>query len=317
MNKKVVLIIPYFGKVPDYFNLWLKSAERNSDYTFFIYTDLNFKVDENSNVKIKNISFDELKERIKSLFGNNIKLKSPYKLCDYRPAYGVIFKDDITDFDFWGFCDIDLIFGNLNHFISNEIFENYDKLFYHGHFCLFKNCDKMNYLFMKKYENVCDFKFASHTNYSCHFDENGTVSYAYENEIDIKQYFKWCFYDVPYNSYKFITISSQYEKYAYWNNGNLFMCDADNNKNEIMYIHLQKRKMSNWLDIDEKCNSFYILRDEFLDTKNVNIYDILNFIDINRQNIFDLKTKNKRKKQILDNILSGALIARLKSFKQK
>ena len=46
MNKKVVLIIPYFGKVPDYFNLWLKSAERNSDYTFFIYTDLNFKVDE-------------------------------------------------------------------------------------------------------------------------------------------------------------------------------------------------------------------------------------------------------------------------------
>lgn len=79
MNKKVVLIIPYFGKVPDYFNLWLKSAERNSDYTFFIYTDLNFKVDENSNVKIKNISFDELKERIKSLFGNNIKLKSPYK----------------------------------------------------------------------------------------------------------------------------------------------------------------------------------------------------------------------------------------------
>ena len=118
MNKKVVLIIPYFGKVPDYFNLWLKSAERNSDYTFFIYTDLNFKVDENSNVKIKNISFDELKERIKSLFGNNIKLKSPYKLCDYKPAYGVIFKDDITDFDFWGFCDIDLIFGNLNHFIS-------------------------------------------------------------------------------------------------------------------------------------------------------------------------------------------------------
>lgn len=67
----------------------------------------------------------------------------------------------------------------------------------------------------------------------------------------------------------------------------------------------------------KKCNSFYILRDEFLDTKNVNIYDILNFIDINRQNIFDLETKNKRKKQILDNILSGALIARLKFFKQK
>ena len=100
MNKKAVLIIPYFGKKPNYFNLWLKSAEKNPDYTFFIYSDLDLNVSKNSNVKVKNISFCELQKRIKNLFGEDIKIKNPYKLCDYRPAYGLIFKDDIVDFDF-------------------------------------------------------------------------------------------------------------------------------------------------------------------------------------------------------------------------
>lgn len=143
MNKNIVMIIPYFGKVPDYFNLWLKSAESNPNFTFYIYTDLDFNVNENSNVKIKHITFCKLVDKIKCLFGDDIKLKNPYKLCDYKPAYGLIFQDDIKEFDFWGFCDIDLIFGDLNKFISSSVYDEYDKIFYHGHFSLFKNCKKM------------------------------------------------------------------------------------------------------------------------------------------------------------------------------
>lgn len=53
MNKKVVLIIPYFGKVPDYFNLWLKSAERNSDYTFLYTLTLTLKLMKIQMLKLK------------------------------------------------------------------------------------------------------------------------------------------------------------------------------------------------------------------------------------------------------------------------
>ena len=44
MRNKAVLIIPYFGNIPDYFNLWLKSAEANCEFNFYIYTDLALKV---------------------------------------------------------------------------------------------------------------------------------------------------------------------------------------------------------------------------------------------------------------------------------
>lgn len=315
MNKKAVLIIPYFGKKPNYFNLWLKSAEKNPDYTFFIYSDLDLNVSKNSNVKVKNISFCELQKRIKNLFGEDIKIKNPYKLCDYKPAYGLIFKDDIVDFDFWGFCDIDLIFGDLNHFISDEIFDNYDKLFFHGHFCLFRNCKKMNYLFLKKYDKICDFKFSSHTNYICHFDENGSVAYAAKKDDDIKQYFKWCFYDVPYNSYQFVTVSSKEEKYAYWDNGKLTLNSKNGNVSEIMYIHLQKRDMLNWSTIDNNCKAFYILRNEFHEADGVfSINNKLNSLNTNNKNEFDTLCVKKKKKLIFNNLFSGGLIARMKRF---
>lgn len=313
MNKKAVLIIPYFGRMPDYFNLWLKSAESNPDYNFFIYTDLDLKVKTDSNVKIKKMSFVELKRRIKNLFGNDIKLKNPYKLCDYRPAYGMIFQDDIKDFDFWGFCDIDLIFGDLNKFIPRNVFEEYDKIFYHGHFCLMKNCEKMNKLFLKKYEKVCDFSFASHTNYSCHFDENGTIAYA-DKFDDAKLYFKWLFYDPPYNNFQFITNKSNTEKYALWKNGKLFMFDLDGNKNEIIYIHLQKRKMHNWSKISESCNSFYLFRNEFIDENLFELEDFSNSKYATKKRDFEIDWRKKRLKQIYGNLLSGSLIYRSKKF---
>lgn len=36
---KVAIILPYFGKLPNYFQLWIKSAEMNKDFDFLIFTD--------------------------------------------------------------------------------------------------------------------------------------------------------------------------------------------------------------------------------------------------------------------------------------
>ena len=175
---RCVLIIPYFGKIPEYFHLWLKSAEANPKFTFLIYSDLPFPVTQKSNVKIKKITFEQLHNRIHEKLGKHCKVKDPYKLCDYRPAYGYLFQEDIQEYDFWGFCDIDLIFGNLEKYLTQEVLANHDKLFMHGHFCLMRNNSVMNRLFLNKYSNVVDFDYISRTNYSCHFDENGTIAWA-------------------------------------------------------------------------------------------------------------------------------------------
>ncbi|MGN1203240.1 MAG: DUF6625 family protein, partial [Eubacterium sp.] len=59
--KKLVLISVYFGKFPDYFNLWLKSAQQNSNIDFFLYGDCDASKYEPlpENVKCFKFTFDE------------------------------------------------------------------------------------------------------------------------------------------------------------------------------------------------------------------------------------------------------------------
>ena len=37
--KKCCFIIPYYGKLPNYFNVFLKTCEKNIDYNWLIFTD--------------------------------------------------------------------------------------------------------------------------------------------------------------------------------------------------------------------------------------------------------------------------------------
>lgn len=74
------------------------------------------------------MSFEKLKELVQSHFDFQISLEAPYKLCDFKPAYGDIFKDYAEKYDFWGHCDFDMIFGNLRKFFNEDKLEKYDKV---------------------------------------------------------------------------------------------------------------------------------------------------------------------------------------------
>ena len=55
--KKIVFIIPYFGKWPSYFSMWLKSIKANPTIDFLIITDLEIGVGLSENIKILNWTF--------------------------------------------------------------------------------------------------------------------------------------------------------------------------------------------------------------------------------------------------------------------
>ena len=46
--RKIVLIVPYFGKMPTYFELWMLSASYNKSIDFVILTDNEIKCDSNN-----------------------------------------------------------------------------------------------------------------------------------------------------------------------------------------------------------------------------------------------------------------------------
>lgn len=146
MNKhSVALILHYYGKLPNYFPLWLKSAGANPNFTFMIFSDIDFSsYNVPANVKIFPMTFDEIKRLVSLYLDFEFVLNNSYKFCDYRPLYGLIFHEYLEGYDFWGYVDSDVIWGDIGKFITDDILGKYDKLYRLGHLTIYRNTEEIN-----------------------------------------------------------------------------------------------------------------------------------------------------------------------------
>ena len=125
-------------------DFWLYSAERQYNFDFYIITN-NHSIEYYSrNIKFIYTELDDLRERFQAYFEFPIVLNQWYKSCDYRPAYGELFDDILDGYDFWGHCDLDMIFGQLSKFITEEVLDNYDIIGRNGRFTIYRNCEEVN-----------------------------------------------------------------------------------------------------------------------------------------------------------------------------
>ena len=136
-----VLFIPYFGQWPEWFDLYLYSCE-NVQLDFQFFTDCKIPEEHPDNVRFIATSFKEYDQVSKSL-KIDFHPSSAYKLCDLKPFYGFIHKDLASKYDFWGFGDIDLIYGNMEELLSDRMLGRFDVITTHsdriaGHFCIFR-----------------------------------------------------------------------------------------------------------------------------------------------------------------------------------
>jgi hypothetical protein len=160
-KKSIALLSCYYGTFPWYFIYFLHSCKYNPGIDFIIVTDNNAPVNLPSNVKFVYKTLDNISETATQKLGFTASIDNGYKLCDYKPAYGFLFPDLIAGYDFWGHGDIDVVYGDIRNFMSEEILSSYDIIssrhdYITGTFCLFRNNEQMNTLFMqsKDYKHV-------------------------------------------------------------------------------------------------------------------------------------------------------------------
>lgn len=147
------LIVVHFGQFNDYFDLWLESCGRNKDIDWLIVTDDISSSDiAPHNVKFFEDTLEGFTIKVNQSLGVLPCIEKPYKLCDFRPAYGHIFSNIIEGYDFWGHCDTDLIFGDIlgTLTISREDIYNFDRIYIRGHLSFYRNTERMNTLYRKK-----------------------------------------------------------------------------------------------------------------------------------------------------------------------
>lgn len=152
-KNKIALILPYYGTWPSYFNLYLASCKFNSTVDFIFFTDIVAPENHPKNVFFYSSSLDSFNELATSKIGEVVKVTSSYKICDIRPAFGKIYEDYLTEYDYWGFGDIDLFYGDLNKFISPSlgVFDviSFKPWWLSGCFSLYRNIEVVNNLYQE------------------------------------------------------------------------------------------------------------------------------------------------------------------------
>ena len=136
----IIIILPYFGPLPSTFGPWLRSAELNTSVDFLIVTDQEV-VSESPNITIRKTTLQQLRSLTMVKLDTYVALEKPYKLCDLRPFYGKIFSDDVNGHDFWGYCDCDMVFGDMRVFLTEDILSTHNSILSLGHLHLQRrNC---------------------------------------------------------------------------------------------------------------------------------------------------------------------------------
>jgi hypothetical protein len=263
------------------------------DFLFITDNELPFI---SKNIKYLKISFDEINKLIKKNLGSDCVCNVPYKLCDYRPAYGILFSEFVSGYDYWGHCDCDVIWGDLWKYLKKPILKGYDKVFNYGHLTLYKNSELIKNAF-KFYCSKINWKYVFHHRTNFMFDEWGGIGLLFkENGLSIFEEDNMLDVCVPqYTGILKIKFNNQknYKQQAViWEDGNIFLYYLKNKeliKEEYCYIHLQKRK---FMKNNIISNRFLMLPSGFTDIETINesIFDRYDFngkgIVVKRRSLF-------------------------------
>lgn len=273
---KIIIIIPYFGCLPNYFEFWKKSALNNPGIDFWLITDNNIQPIDN--IKVTQISFSNLKEYIQEKFDFKISLESPYKLCDYKGAYGYIFQNQISGYDFWGFGDIDLIYGQIKSFFNKDILRKYDIISGWGHLTLYRNTPKNNTIFKTQLNGYQYYRDVFQTKKNCAFDEynHKGLGDLIKNTLPHLLYSETPFDDVrvPRLDFNFFSefhpeksnnLIFEYDKGILYR---LFINKQNEIvKEEILYAHFQKR---NFLKVKtDNLDHYLIIPNKFINYQHI------------------------------------------------
>lgn len=133
-----VMVCPYFGDYPPWMDHWHHNVVRLTDhgYTFVLDTD--------------EAAF---RDRVREILRvDPPPMHGTGRIWNFRPAFGLLYADEIGDADFWGHTDFDCVYGRVERWVTDEFLENLDVHSNHddyicGPWTLYRNTPNVNRLF--------------------------------------------------------------------------------------------------------------------------------------------------------------------------
>jgi hypothetical protein len=248
----------------------------NSTIDFLLVTDQemsNFHIP--SNLEVRNCLFKDMQNLIHRKIGDWCVLDRPYKLADYKPTYGLLFEEDLVNYDWFGWCDTDMILGDLRRFLTKDRLNQTDKIGEGGMFVLMRNNDDCKNYFAKEYPTW-------HVNYREAFSSKASFQF---DETDFMNRVFDLYHDQPHDTLygeigdtrpknfdftnaKAPSIGKELYRYQ---NGRVFRIGKNGYSEEMMWVHLLKRQMTIFSPFNPR--NYWILPNGFVSSENECFYE--------------------------------------------
>jgi len=265
----IAIFIPYFGSWPDWIDLFFETARRNPTIDFLVFADCDAEAFAAPNIHVRPTSFDEYVERARSALGLPFDPPDGYKLCDLRPFFGTLHETEFSGYDFYGWCDTDILFGDIRRFYTDEVLARFDVLSTHadrisGHFALFRNTRRNRTMYRRIYrwqQHLLDPEFVG-------LDEHGMTNAYLMTVFDkANEKFQWKLdnpvtrlaaarrrrgiylveqYTTPFVPYPWFdgSVNSAQPDEWWYRDGRI--TNSRDGDREFIYLHLMNFKSSRW-----------------------------------------------------------------------
>lgn len=254
LKYKIIFFVPYFGHFNNYFQWWLESCGQNPSINWVLLTDDERHFDYPTNVTKVQTTLNQVRKDIEHMLGFKVSLEKPFKLCDFRPAFGWLFQNYLKGYDFGGYCDTDLIWGDMRKFLTDEILNNYAKIGRHGHCVLIKNEKRCNEAFMAEYDDIPSYREVFQSPLAYCFDEWKGINRLFERQ-NLPVYWEPTYIDIDTRYWNFRPSGSliggensgMLNGVANYKDGCLIIhwhISDGMKERELFYLHLQKRCIS-------------------------------------------------------------------------
>jgi hypothetical protein len=256
----ILMLMPFFGQWPVWFDLYLESCQWNPTVHWLFFTDCGEPANRPPNVRFVTMSKAELEARIQARLGVQVSLHDSYKLCDLKPTYGELFADYLTGYDYWGYGDVDVIYGNIRRFYTPQVL-THDLISTHGHilaghFALLRNKASVIHAFRRCRGWRRQLTAAGYQ----HFDEvtfSQRLTRFQNRPAGLRLLFRWltgrfwsCYLVEQYSTILLFRPTWQdgtreYPSEWYWQQGRLTTNKSGDQ--EFLYLHFMQWKSSRYL----------------------------------------------------------------------
>ena len=236
---RILILIPHFGPWPEWIDLFVESCRANKGIDWVLFTDAADPENSAPNLRCVRTSFADYKALVRERLGIRFDPADPYKLCDIRPALGEVHRDLLGGYDFFGFGDIDLVYGDIRATYDDDTLAACDALSTHpercsGHFFLMRNREDL----ITGYGRVSGWRRKLETPAYTHFDESGFYGFfrgkAAQGEERPRALFREA-YTTP--------VATQ-EMRWYWRDGRL--TNEFYPHRDFLYLHFMSWRSSRW-----------------------------------------------------------------------